>query len=279
MLAVAAFVVSSACEGIGITESECDARYACQVEGVDLAVVTVTVSGVTSYNGTVAVDPSNVTISFVVVNRGDQTSRAGVSAEAGVFGAKQIVELPAIAPGDSAVRITSVSIDRAYLLAGDDPETENAVVRVLTPDAVSDNDAQAGPRIRLNIPYVSLNPVIMPPQTVRMGERITTSFSLQVSWYQHSVDVLVCLRAGNRTCTYGNWQPMMHYDNLNSGRASLYPLSAAAVPAPANGQYELIYCVVPAGYTGTYLDLTDADHRCRTAGIVTVVVDAPTGNT
>jgi hypothetical protein len=264
---LAAVMALSACEAASITGNECSPRYACQVAGVDLAVVSVAVeSGVPHYSGAVIVDPADITISFVVVNRGDRIS-GRVPAEASLFGEKHTVELPPIAPGDSASGVASVTIDRAYLLEGDDRETENAIVRLLPTDAATDNNVLAGPRVGLTIPFVTLNPVITPPQTVRVGERIKIWFS---GVFGNQVDVWVCLRAGNRTCTAGNWEPIIRFQPRHGGLYTEYPLSATAVPAPAAGEYQLIYCTVPTADTGTHLDPGNPNHRCRPGGMVTV---------
>jgi hypothetical protein len=274
-LLLAAVVAVSACDSPGITGNDCSGRYACQVEGVDLAVVSATVDSTAPHYGAVVVDPSNVTIRFVVLNRGDKTSSSGVSVEAGVFGHSQTVTIGPVAPGDSAIGMANFSIDRAYLIAGEELEAENAFVRVLASDAVAENNVLAGPRVLLTIPFLSLAPVIMPPQTVRIGQPITTWFSLQFGFSAYSlnkrIDVLVCLRASDRTCTQGNWRPMLRLDDIASGRFAQVPLNAEAAPSPSAGIYQLIYCAVPADYAGTYLEPDNPDHHCRAAGVVTIV--------
>lgn len=272
---IASIVALTACDN-GITDNECGARYACQVAGVDLAVVSATIDPSEShYSGAVVADPSNVRIHFVVVNRGDQTSGNGVSVEARVFGVKQTVALGPIAPGDSAIGVASLSITRAYLMAGERMEAENAVVQILLSDAVAENNVLTGPRVLLTIPFVSLEPVIAPPQTVRVGERVSIAFRLELGYLiqplNRQVDVLVCLRAPNGTCTEGNWRPLVRFENILTDRSGEPFLNAEAVPSPAAGVYQLDYCVVPANYPGTFVQQNNPDHHCRTAGVVTVV--------
>ena len=271
---IAAFAITACSDATGL---DCAARYACQVNGVDLALVNVSVDTIASSSYMPIADASNLVVRYTVVNRGDATSSSSAHAQIRAWSTTAQQTLPSLAPGDSVVKTDTLEIRRAYLLAGDDLE-QSSVSVTLDNDADNSNNILTSRSLFLNLPFFDLQLSLDSTQTVRIGQTVFFSYTSRIGFTYHeankeSASLLFCLKQDARTCTANNWRPLARIDDADEyfGAFRGITLRADALATPAPGMYKLIICMIPRSFTGQFLELSNPDHRCREGGNVLVL--------
>jgi hypothetical protein len=280
-LMAALFIGVVACNS-EITDPRCASPDTCEVSGVDLvpvAAVVDTASIVEHHECCMGdlVNSSRIDVRVTISNRGTVASNT-VDAVVSAFGAVTTFTVHTIPQGGSVTQVVSLTFDRRFLVAGTDLQTENVKLRVLNDDAHPENNTLAGHRIMIDVPFLVLEPEITAPQTLRVGENITFSYTYAFGLWSggasrySAVSLLFCLELASRSCTSDNWQAVTRRDlNTNSGMPRFTAqLTAQAVPASPPGEYRILICAVPRSRNDLYLQLESKDDYCRPGGTVTV---------
>lgn len=282
-LLLALAMATTACEH-GVTDAGCPAPNKCEVSGIDLVPVSAVVdsASIVERHGCCVgdiVNASSIDVRVVIVNRGSVASLTA-DAEVSAFASTTRFSVPSIPPGGSVVKQVALDFERQFLMAGTDPGVENVKVRLLKEDAHPENNVFAGHRIMIDIPFLTLHPELRAPQTVRVGENITFSFSYEFDSWTFSrptstnvVSVLFCLESGTRTCTRDNWQAVAKRnlsDFYRQQTTVIVPLTPQALPVPAPGQYRILICAIPRNRADLHVQPNNPDDHCRGAGMVTV---------
>ena len=260
------------------TGVECTSRLACDIGGVDLAMLSVRADSlITSWGVADVIDASDIDVEFVVVNRGTETAPAS-DVVVNAFDMTATVRIPSLAPGDTVVGTAAFTVERAYLYAGAETETRNITAEVVSADAEPGNNLLNSTPYALNLPYVMVEPLIELRQTTSLaaGGRVLVRWNWRQGFMggvdaDRAVAFLVCLRRGTATCTTGSWQALERVEPISFQRISrLVSVTAAGAATPITGDYELLVCTVPRSHTALYVDLSDPDHHCERAGSVTI---------
>ena len=181
-----------------------------------------------------------------------------------------------VPPGQAVTQDVALTFDRKFLMAGADLETENVRVRVLNEDAHPENNTLAGHRIAIDVPYFVLEPEITAPQTVRVGQNITFSYTYGFGLWPgdatrySAITLLFCLESSLGTCARGNWQAVTRR-NVNDYAGTIRfsaPLTAQALAASPTGEYRILICAVPRDEL--YVEPNNVADHCRAGGMVTV---------
>ncbi|MBR9989802.1 MAG: hypothetical protein KFH98_08615 [Gemmatimonadetes bacterium] len=260
----------------------CDARHACEVSGVDLAIIDSRIVhgeriGTDHVTGYPIYKPGPVGVEFTVVNRGDSTSAAQP-----VAGSAD--RLPPLRPGETArVVIIEDYTDQIHLHRSWDPspvDARRADERTIytelrqRPDSptwpsewplfdtdTSNNSATSRP---FHVAMPVLRGTLAEKPAVRAGMPFVTSFRLEnVSVHGANAapfDVVLCLWDFDLGC-YGDWWTFFgrfgvpgmdagsRYENAY---LATLPHSAMVNPADAGPAY-LSLCIVTADHESQYL--------------------------
>lgn len=254
----------------------CAAPYACEVDGVDLALVRVaadSVSVVENIYGTPVVNVRDLRVTLKVVNRGSQPSPGNVKVAVTAFGEADTVLIAALAPGDSTLLHATLSSSRAYWYGALETEAQNITGRILAADANESNNTLNSQRYTSNIVFVGLTTSPDTLQTVRLNRD-----PLRIRWQlrvraaestpsEEGASILFCLRAAGKTCAASGWQALARFDDVGSGsRTTGLVVTTSTAASPAPGLYEIIICAVPNAFPGRQVDMTQPDQHCEYAG-------------
>ena len=258
--------LAAGCSGESVSEpSVCDARYACSVEGIDLALLDIRQVGDPAIDG--------VNIEFVIVNRGDRPSIGSYDVAVSIAEMDTVVRMGALEPGDSIVATANVPMQRPYLYHPEvTPVSVN--VKIRTNDADPTNNEMNETGLKLPIPIVRLEVRLDSMQRVRVGQfaNVVSRVTTNPSELRSAVSELFCLRRDNLTCTSGSWQALARNDQNTTFLSSRpFPIQLTGLGNPPTGVYEILVCVVPRLHQGMRVDLTNPDHHCEPGGHVNVL--------
>ena len=264
----------AACSGDATGPDACGLPKACAVGGPDLAIVHVAADGAADWRGTIA-SADSFDVEVEVLNRGNRRA-AGGRVEVAAWTATGSVALPSLGAGERLRLRVPLGYTRSYLVGGQDPAVITPVARILHDgDADAANDTLHGDEFITDLPVFDLSAVPWGEQSARVGEVVNMGAyvgrRVASGPSTATVDVLFCVRDGNRGCTTDSWGPLFTWQSVGRYGVNYLPgtttLAQDRIP-PAPGSYRLAVCIVPhhGDATPVLLDRGNPDHRCVDAG-------------
>lgn len=247
----------------------CDGEHACQVSGVDLAVVDVRIVagnrlGTDAVSGLPIYDAGPITAAVTIVNRGDSVFPGQQSTALG--------DLPSLRPGEThELTLLADFTERImHLEAGGDPRMAD-VVRIsgsfslLEADADPGNDFAFSPSIHVAAPVVELSLSLGQRTEIRANEPFVASFTVRNRSMHNAVldssDVVLCMVDFDLGC-WGSWPYFGKFDLPAVGAGSHHENAYAATAPPEATIWQdeaheawLAMCIVPSDL-GAYVDFT-----------------------
>ena len=246
----------------------CDRAGACEVEGFDLAVTAAYLAeqaGTDAATGHPVAPAGDITVEYVVRNRGTQTAPArAVMLWNDHLDGPASDSIPSLAPGDSAVLRTTLAITNDYVVHGAaGPGSDLFRLHVTIHDSHDAEAANDTASFEAHIPLPVLVPYIEPVTAakIRIGEPFEVTYRLRnLSTRTAATDVSLrlCLWS-DQPCYPTEGSTFGHVDVADLAPGAEFELTTmVAIPATATVHDEdylrvLSVCLVPASWTDPYL--------------------------